>query len=141
MGRLSWRGKRQARRDGISLSLGERDYSLPEGADHALSTYYRNRKRCHQPFTCQIGKPKLLDGRSRKAGSGTLLVPGNWYTGRDYNISGVQVSRSGFAALFIRAYRDCAIRDSQGACKSIPDLFVGLLNAGMAQGNEQPDWC
>ena len=67
------------------------------------------------------------------AGSGTLLVPGDWYTGRDYDISGMQVSRSGFAALFIRAYRDCAIRDSQGACKSIPDLFVGLLNAGMAQ--------
>ena len=64
---------------------------------------------------------------------GSLVLPGEWYQGPGYSIAGKNVSNSEFAQLFMRAYRDCAIRDSQGACKDIPGLFVSLLNAGMAQ--------
>ena len=63
----------------------------------------------------------------------SLVLPGEWYVGTGYKLSGRVLTRSEFGMLFMRAYRDCAIKDSQGACKSIPELFVSLLNAGMAQ--------
>ena len=63
----------------------------------------------------------------------SLILPGEWYPGSGYKILGENVTRSEFGDLFIHAYRDCAIKDSQGACKSVPELFVSLLNAGMAQ--------
>ena len=58
----------------------------------------------------------------------SLVLPGDWY-----KILGKEVTRSELGDLFIHAYRDCAIKDSQGVCKSVPELFVSLLNTSMAQ--------
>ena len=48
-------------------------------------------------------------------------------------ILGKNLSKAEFASLFISIYRDCVIKDSQGTCKSIPDLFMSMLNPLIAQ--------
>ena len=60
--------------------------------------------------------------------AGTLALTGNWYLGSGYRIRGKDISTNDFAAFFIRAYRDCAMRNSEGICKNIPDLFMSLQN-------------
>jgi hypothetical protein len=58
----------------------------------------------------------------------SLVLQGDWHT-----LLRKEVSRSELGDLFIRAYRDCAIKNRQDTCKSVPELFVSMLNAGMAQ--------
>ncbi|HTP64002.1 MAG TPA: hypothetical protein VMJ66_01325 [Geobacteraceae bacterium] len=60
--------------------------------------------------------------------TGSLLLPGDWYVGPGYRIRGRDVSNTELAALFLRAYRDCAVKDDRGVCKGIPDLFMSFLN-------------
>jgi hypothetical protein len=66
-------------------------------------------------------------------GYGSLVLTGDWYDASASRILGKKLSNSEFASLFIRVYRDCAIKDSQGACKNIPDLFMSMLNPLIAQ--------
>ena len=65
--------------------------------------------------------------------TGTLVLPGDWYLGSGYRVSGKNLSSTEFGAFFIRAYRDCALKDSQGNCKSIPNLLIGFLNPLIAE--------
>jgi len=62
----------------------------------------------------------------------SLILPGVWYSNSGYRIQGKDMSNLEFATLFIRAFRDCAIKDSQGNCKNIPDLFMSFLNSNNA---------
>ncbi len=66
-------------------------------------------------------------------GYGSLLLTGDSDDGSTSRILGKNLSKAEFASLFIRVYRDCAIKDSQGACKNIPDLFMSMLNPLIAQ--------
>jgi hypothetical protein len=66
-------------------------------------------------------------------GTGSLVLAGDLDGGSAYRILGKNLSNAEFALLFIRVYRDCAIKDSQGACKNIPDLFMSMLNPLIAQ--------
>jgi hypothetical protein len=59
---------------------------------------------------------------------GTLSLAGKGIINSGYRIHDKEVSTNEFAAFFIRAYRDCAMKDSQGICKNIPDLFMSLQN-------------
>ena len=63
------------------------------------------------------------------ASAGLLLLPGDWYRNPGYRIQGKDISSTEFAALFLRTFRDCAMKDSQGVCKTIPDLFMSFLNS------------
>jgi hypothetical protein len=65
--------------------------------------------------------------------AGFLVLAGEWYLDPDYRIQGNNISNSEFSTLFIRAYRDCAIKDAQGSCKSIPDLYMSLQNPLIAK--------
>jgi hypothetical protein len=65
--------------------------------------------------------------------SGTLMLAGDWYVGNSYRIRGKNITTTEFATLFLRAYRDCAMKNSQGTCKSVPDLFMSLLNPLIAE--------
>lgn len=67
------------------------------------------------------------------ASAGSLLLPGEWYVGPAYRMHGKDISKEEFATYFLRAYRDCAIKDSLGACKNIPDIFMGFLNPLIAE--------
>jgi hypothetical protein len=58
----------------------------------------------------------------------SLTLSGSWYRYPDYLIHGKNISNSEFAELFLRAYRDCLMKDVQGACKNIPDFFMSLQN-------------
>jgi hypothetical protein len=60
--------------------------------------------------------------------TGSLTLVGNWNLGSGYHISDKDISKNELATLFIRAYRDCAMRNSEGICKNIPDLFMSLQN-------------
>jgi hypothetical protein len=94
-----------------------------------------------------IGQDMVLDIESMKSsnklslslrpdtgiGYGSLVLTGDWYDASASRILGKKLSNSEFASLFIRVYRDCAIKDSQGACKNIPDLFMSMLNPLIAQ--------
>jgi hypothetical protein len=66
-------------------------------------------------------------------GYGSLVLTGDSDDVSSPRILGKNLSKAEFASLFIRVYRDCAIKDSQGACKSIPDLFMSMLNPLIAQ--------
>jgi hypothetical protein len=81
-------------------------------------------------FKSTNGSNKLNLNLSPEKGvtAASLDLPGDWY-----NFLGKEVTRSEFGDLFIRAYRDCAIKDRQDACKRMPELFISLLNASMAQ--------
>ena len=46
---------------------------------------------------------------------------------------GKDISTTEFATFFIRACRDCAMKNSQGACKSIPDVFMSFINPLIAE--------
>jgi len=63
------------------------------------------------------------------ASAGLLLLPGDWYRNPGYRIQGKDISNTEFASLFLRTFRDCAMKDSQGICKTIPDLFMSFLNS------------
>jgi len=67
------------------------------------------------------------------ASSGSLILAGNWYVGPGYRIRGKDISATEFATFFIRAYRDCAMKDSQGSCKRIPDIFISFINPLIAE--------
>jgi hypothetical protein len=58
----------------------------------------------------------------------SLTLPGSWYSYPDYLIHGKNISNPEFAELFLRAYRDCLMKDVQGKCKNIPDFFMSLQN-------------
>ncbi len=60
--------------------------------------------------------------------SGSLTLAGNGNLGSGNRIRGNNISSNEFASHFIRAYRDCAMKNSQGICKNIPDLFMSLQN-------------
>ena len=62
----------------------------------------------------------------------SLLLPGEWYQNPGYRIGGRDLSSGEFAALFLKAFRDCAVKDGQGNCKNIPDLFMSFLNSDNA---------
>ena len=81
------------------------------------------------------GTHRLILNLRRDTGvdTGSLVLPGDWYMGNSYRIAGKDLSNAEFASLFIRAYRDCAMKDDQGECKSIPELFISLLNPPTAQ--------
>jgi hypothetical protein len=66
-------------------------------------------------------------------GTGSLFLDSDLYGASVYRILGKNLSSAEFASLFIRVYRDCAIKDSQGSCKNIPDLFMSMLNPLIAQ--------
>jgi hypothetical protein len=59
---------------------------------------------------------------------GSLILAGDWYRGSGYRFGGKDISNAEFTTFFIRAFRDCAMKDSQGICKNIPDLFMSLQN-------------
>jgi len=93
----------------------------------------------------EIGQEMVLEIESMKGGN-KLSLSLSPDTGIGYGslvlgdsdesssrILGKNLSKAEFASLFIRVYRDCAIKDSQGACKSIPDLFMSMLNPLIAQ--------
>src|ERR1039457_2819261 len=65
--------------------------------------------------------------------AGSLTLAGNWNLGSGYRIQGKNISTNEFAAFFIRSYHDCAMKDSQGGCKNIPDLFMSLQNSLIAE--------
>ena len=95
----------------------------------------------------EIGQEMVLEIESMKGGNklslslrpdtgigyGSLLLTGDSDDGSTSRILGKNLSKAEFASLFIRVYRDCAIKDSQGACKNIPDLFMSMLNPLIAQ--------
>lgn len=95
----------------------------------------------------EIGQEMVLEIESMKGGNklslslrpdtgvgaGYLVLGNDWYDGSASRILGKNLSKAEFASLFIRVYRDCAIKDSQGACKNIPDLFMSMLNPLIAQ--------
>jgi hypothetical protein len=95
----------------------------------------------------EIGQEMVLEIESMKGGnklslslspdsgigSGSLVLTGDWYGGSSSRILGKNLSNAEFASLFVRVYSDCAIKDSQGACKNIPDLFMSMLNPLIAQ--------
>jgi hypothetical protein len=60
--------------------------------------------------------------------TGSLVLAGEWYLNPGYRLRGKNISNNEFASLFMRYYRECAAKTIQGACKSIPDLFISLLN-------------
>ena len=63
------------------------------------------------------------------ASAGLLLLPGDWYRNPGYRIHGKDISNAEFATLFLRTFRDCGMKDGQGVCKTIPDLFMSFLNS------------
>ena len=63
------------------------------------------------------------------ASAGMLLLSGEWYRNPGYRIHGKDISNAEFATLFLRFFLDCAMKDSQGVCKSIPNLFMSFLNS------------
>lgn len=65
--------------------------------------------------------------------AGFLILAGDWYLDPDYRIKDKKVSNYEFTTYFIRAYRECFMKGSQGNCLSIPDLFIGLQNSLMAK--------
>ena len=65
--------------------------------------------------------------------AGFLVLAGEWYLDPDYRIQGKNISNSEFSTLFIRAFRDCAMKDAQGSCRSLPDLFMSLQNPLIAK--------
>jgi hypothetical protein len=95
----------------------------------------------------EIGQEMVLEIESMKGGNklslslrpdsgigtGSLVLTGDSDDGSYSRILGKNLSNAEFASLFIRVYRDCAIKDSQGACKNIPDLFMSMLNPLIAQ--------
>jgi hypothetical protein len=60
--------------------------------------------------------------------TGSLVLAGEWYLNPGYRLRGKNISNNEFASLFMRYYRECAAKTIQGTCKSIPDLFISLLN-------------
>lgn len=95
----------------------------------------------------EIGQEMVLEIESMKGGNklslslrpdsgigyGSLVLTGDSDDVSSSRILGKNLLKAEFASLFIRVYRDCAIKDSQGACKSIPDLFMSMLNPLIAQ--------
>ena len=65
--------------------------------------------------------------------AGTVTLIGDWYIGSGYRIRGKNISNAEFTTYFIRAYRDCAMKNSQGICKNIPDLFLSFQNPLIAE--------
>ena len=105
-------------------------YSYPADTAQGSSMWDNNGREMTLVFKSADGSNKLnLNLSAGKGVTGAALVlPGDWE-----KILGKDVTRSELGDLFIRAYRDCALKDSQDACKSVPGLFVSLLNAGMVQ--------
>lgn len=62
------------------------------------------------------------------ASAGSLVISGDWYLKPGYRLHGKYVSNEEFAAYFLRAYRDCVMKDSQGICKSLPNFFMSFEN-------------
>jgi hypothetical protein len=62
-----------------------------------------------------------------------LIMPGKWSVGPGYRIQGNDISSREFAEYFLRAYRDCAVKNSQGGCKNIQDLFMSFQNPLLAE--------
>ena len=60
--------------------------------------------------------------------TGSLVIAGEWYLNPSYRLRSKNLSNDEFATLFMRYYRECAAKTIQDTCKSIPDLFISLLN-------------
>jgi hypothetical protein len=85
---------------------------------------------------------ETIDGSSRLilnlrvdtgVSTGSLTLAGDWSRGTGYRIGDKDISNAEFTTFFIRAFRDCAMKDSQGICKNIPDLFMSLQNPLIAE--------
>jgi len=113
------------------IAGGTMTYSYPtETTAQGSSTGETRGREIFLEFKSTNGSNKLNLNLSPGKGvtAASLVLPGDWY-----NFLGKEVTRSEFGDLFIRAYRDCAIKDRQDACKRMPELFTSLLNASMAQ--------
>ena len=112
------------------ITGGTMTYSYPADTAQGSSIWDNSGRAITLGFKSTDGSNKLNLNLSPDKGvtGASLVLPGDWE-----KILGKEVARSELGDLFIRAYRECAIKDSQDACKSVPELFVSLLNVGMAQ--------
>jgi len=106
-------------------------YKYPVGQDNYNILHPGDTKDTVMQLESMKGANKLeLNLRTDTgANAGSLLLSGDWYRNPGYRIQGKDISNKEFATLFLRTFRDCAMIDSQGVCKNIPDLFMSFLNS------------